>query len=106
LREFRITDGKIQTGGMRAKPEIADYILVYKNQKIDVIEAKADNLSASEGLTQAKAYADKLNIDYTYTANGRDIYEMSLKSDKEGDIIDFPTPDELWNKPYSDQNDW
>ncbi|NCB20354.1 MAG: hypothetical protein EOM88_00305 [Clostridia bacterium] len=106
FREFRITDGKIQTGGMRAKPEIADYILVYKNQKIDVIEAKADNLSASEGLTQAKAYADKLNIDYTYTANGRDIYEMSLKSGKEGDIIDFPTPDELWNKTYSDQNEW
>ena len=26
LREFRITDGKIQTGGTRAKPEIADYI--------------------------------------------------------------------------------
>ena len=31
LREFRITDGKIQTGGVRGKPEIADYILVYKN---------------------------------------------------------------------------
>ena len=27
LREFRITDGKIQTGGMRGKPEIADYVL-------------------------------------------------------------------------------
>ncbi len=34
LREFRITDGKIQTGGTRSKPEIADYILAYKNQKI------------------------------------------------------------------------
>jgi type I restriction enzyme R subunit len=31
LREFRITDGKIQTGGTRSKPEIADYILVYKH---------------------------------------------------------------------------
>ena len=29
-REFRITDGKILTGGKREKPEIADYILVYK----------------------------------------------------------------------------
>ncbi len=29
LREFRITDGRIQVGGGRAKPEIADYILVY-----------------------------------------------------------------------------
>lgn len=40
LREFRITDGRIQVGGQRAKPEIADYILVYKNQKIAVVESK------------------------------------------------------------------
>jgi len=30
LREHRFTDGKIQPGGTRGKPEIADYILVYK----------------------------------------------------------------------------
>lgn len=106
LREFRITEGKIQTGGMRAKPEIADYILVYKNQKIGVIEAKAENLSASEGVAQAKSYAEKLNIDYTYATNGKEIYEMSLKSGRESNIDNFPTPDELWSKTYSDQNEW
>ena len=106
LREFRITDGKIQAGGTRSKPEIADYILVYKNQKIGVIEAKAENLSASEGVAQAKSYAEKLNIDYTYATNGREIYEMSLKSGREINIDTFPTPDELWNKTYSDQNEW
>ena len=31
---------------------------------------------------------------------------MSLKSGREGNIPDFPTPDELWNKTYSDQNEW
>lgn len=106
LREFRITDGKIQTGGTRSKPEIADYILVYKNQKIGVIEAKAENLSASEGVAQAKSYARKLNIDYTYATNGKEIYEMSLKSGHEGSIDKFPSPDELWAKTYSDQNEW
>jgi type I restriction enzyme R subunit len=106
LREFRITEGKIQTGGTRAKPEIADYILVYKNQKIGVIEAKAENLSASEGVAQAKSYAEKLNIDYTYATNGKEIYEMSLKSGHEGNVDNFPTPDELWAKTYSDQNEW
>ena len=44
LREFHITAGKIQAGGSRAKPMIADYILVYKNRKIGVIEAKSDQL--------------------------------------------------------------
>jgi len=106
LREFRITDGKIQAGGTRAKPEIADYVLVYKNQKMGVIEAKAENLEATDGVAQAKAYAGKLQIDYTYATNGKEIYEMSLKSGHEGEISDFPTPDELWNKTYSDQNEW
>jgi len=106
LREFRITDGKIQAGGMRAKPEIADYILVYKNCKIGVIEAKAENLSVSEGVTQAKAYAQKLQIDYTYATNGKEIYEMSMKTGNESDISNFPTPDELWHKTFSDQNSW
>ncbi len=33
LREYIITFGKIQSGGGRAKPLIADYILVYKGTK-------------------------------------------------------------------------
>ena len=106
LREFRITDGRIQAGGMRGKPEIADYILVYKNRKIGVIEAKAENLEATEGVAQAKSYAEKLQIDYTYATNGKEVYEMSMKNGQEGNIADFPTPDELWNKTFSDQNEW
>ncbi|MFA5643235.1 MAG: DEAD/DEAH box helicase family protein [Candidatus Paceibacterota bacterium] len=105
-REFRITEGKIQAGGMRGKPEIADYILVYKNRKIGVIEAKAENLEATEGVAQAKAYAQKLQIDYIYATNGKEIYEISMKTGQEGIIVNFPTPDELWNKTYSDQNEW
>jgi type I restriction enzyme, R subunit len=106
LREFRITDGRIQVGGTRAKPEIADYVLVYKNHKIGVIEAKADNLAATEGVAQAKAYAQKLQIAYTYATNGKEIYEISMDNGKEGNIAKFPAPDELWNKIYSDQNEW
>lgn len=106
LREFRITDGKIQVGGTRSKPEIADYILVYKNRKIGVIEAKAEDLMATEGVAQAKGYAEKLQIDYTYATNGKEIYEMSMKTGREGNITNFPTPDELWNKTFSDQNEW
>lgn len=106
LREFRITEGKIQTGGTRSKPEIADYILVYKNRKIGVIEAKADTIPVAEGVAQAKAYAEKLHIDYTYSTNGKEIYEISMKTGKEEEIKKFPTPDELWNKTFSDWNEW
>ena len=110
LREFRITDGKIQAGGVRGKPEIADYILVYKNQKIGVIEAKQEGLPASEGVAQAKSYASKLCIDYTYATNGREIYQISMKGPEvEGVIEKFPTPDELWSKTFpleTDRNNW
>jgi type I restriction enzyme R subunit len=80
--------------------------LVYKNQKIGVIEAKAENLPVTEGVTQAKAYAEKLHIDYTYATNGKEIYAISMKTGKEGEIGNFPTPDELWNKTFSDWNEW
>jgi type I restriction enzyme R subunit len=40
LREFHITPGKIQTGGTRGNPEIADYVLVYHGQKVAIVEAK------------------------------------------------------------------
>ena len=106
LREFRITEGKIQIGGKRSNPEIADYVLIYKNRKIAVIEAKAENLPATEGVAQAKSYAEKLHIDYTYATNGKEIYQISMKSGQEGPVEKFPTPDELWSKTYSDQNEW
>jgi len=113
LREFRITDGKIQTGGTRTKPEIADYILVYKNLKIGVIEAKAESLEVGEGVAQAKAYAQKLKIDFTYATNGRDIYEISMETGEERSVFAFPTPEELWSKTFpnasldkENQNKW
>lgn len=106
LREYPITAGKIQTGGGRAKPMIADYVLVYKNRKIGIIEAKSVLQEVGEGVAQAKLYAHKLEINYTYASNGRDIYEISMASGLERPATAFPTPEELWNKTFSDQNEW
>jgi len=106
LREFRITEGRIQAGGTRAKAEIADYILVFKNQKIAVVEAKQEGLQATEGVAQAKAYAEKLKIEHTYATNGKEIYQISMKTGKENYVDKFPTPEELWNIVYSGQNEW
>lgn len=106
LREYHITTGKIQTGGGRAKPMIADYILVYKNRKIGVIEAKSDELEVGEGVAQAKTYAEKLHINTTYASNGKEIYEISMNPKAEGLVTAFPTPDELWHKTFSDENEW
>lgn len=106
LREYQITEGRIQVGGTRSKPEIADYILVYKNQKLAVIEAKKLESSKTEGLGQAKDYALKLQIQYTYSTNGKEIYQVDMKTGEEGDVLNFPAPIELWNKVNSNQNEW
>ncbi|MEI6296402.1 MAG: DEAD/DEAH box helicase family protein [bacterium] len=105
-REFRITDGKIQMGGGRGKPEIADYILSYKKEKLAVIEAKKLDDPSTEGVTQAKVYAQKLRIEYTYATNGKEIYQINMKTGDEEYVDKFPTPEELWNRTHTDQNEW
>jgi len=107
LREYKITLGKIQTGeSERAKPLIADYVLVYKSRKLAVIEAKSDELDVAEGVAQAKNYASMLKLDYTYATNGNQIYAINMKTGHEGLTASFPTPPELWNTSFSEQNQW
>jgi type I restriction enzyme R subunit len=40
-REYSITPGRIEGYGKRGKALTADYVLVYRNRKLDVAEAKA-----------------------------------------------------------------
>lgn len=106
LREYPITLGRIQTGGIRSKKLTADYVLVYKGIKLAVVEAKSVGTIVGEGVAQAKQYAEKLKIETTYSTNGKEIYQICMKTGTEGLVANFLTPDELWNKTYSDQNEW
>ncbi len=100
LREFPITQGKILSGGGRGKRLIADYVLVYKGIKLAVIEAKSDTLEVGEAVMQAKQYADKLELETTYATNGKQIYQICMKTGTEGIVENYLTPDELWEKTY------
>lgn len=106
LREYPITAGKIQTGGVRGKREIADYILVYKGVKLAVVEAKSNQQEVGEGVMQAKKYAQKLQLETTYSTNGIEIYQICMKSGAEAIVTDFLTPDQLWDKTFAEQNYW
>jgi len=105
-RNHPITDGKIQAGGGRGKILRADYVLAYKGRKLAVIEAKSDDLAVGEGVAQAKNYAAKLQLDTTFASNGKEIYQICMKTGKEGLIAAFPTPEALWNKTFAMQNAW
>ena len=105
-REYNINAGEIRAGGIRSSQMKADYVLVYKNRKLAVIEAKSNEQEVGEGVAQAKLYATKLELDYTYAANGKEIYEICLATGIERLVSGFPTPDELWSKVFGDSSEW
>ena len=74
LREYSLTFGRIQGGGKRGKPLIADYALVYRNHKLAVIEAKSYDRPLTEGVGQAKDYATKMHVRFAYATNGKGGY--------------------------------
>ncbi len=106
LREYSITPGRIEGRGRRGKPLSADYVLVYRNRKIAVIEAKPWDQALTEGVAQAKDYASKLAIRFTYSSNGQGIYCIDMETGKESEESRYPTPDELWDMTFAKANAW
>ena len=105
-REYPITLGRIEGHGKRGKALTADYVLVYRNTKLAVVEAKAWDEELTEGVAQAKNYAGKLSIRYTYSTNGQGIYGIDMLTGVEGELAQYPTPDELWNRTFAAHNTW
>lgn len=105
-REYVITIGRLEGHGHRGKADTADYVLVYRNTKLAVIEAKAWDKPYTEGVGQAKIYAEKLAIRFTYTTNGQQIYGIDMETGKEGDLPQFPGPEELWNRTFTQVDSW
>ena len=105
-REYPITLGRIEGHGKRGKALTADYVLEYRNTKLAVVEAKAWDKPLTEGVAQAKDYAGKLAIRFTYSTNGQGIYGIDMETGAEGEQSQFPTPDELWNLTFATRNAW
>jgi len=105
-REYPITQGRLEGTGRRGKPLTADYVLVYRNTKLAVVEAKAWDKPHTEGVGQAKDYAGKLAVRITYSTNGQGIYGIDMETGSESDIPYFPSPDELWDYTFADINAW
>src|SRR3990172_2359882 len=82
LREYPITLGRLEGHSRRAKPLIADYVLVYRNRKLAIIEAKAWDEELTEGVAQAKNYSGKMAVRFAYATNGRGIYGIDMQTGK------------------------
>ena len=99
-REFPMNQGMLLgSGGKRKKTIHADYVLEYRGKRLAVVEAKSDEKEYTDGVAQAKNYADHLDIRYTYSSNGDRHYLIDMKGD-EGEVSTFHSPEELWKMTY------
>ncbi len=105
-REYSITPGRIEGQGRHGKPLTADYVLEHRNTKLAVVEAKAWDEELTEGVGQAKNYAGKLAVRYTYATNGQSVYGIDMMTGKESELPRYPTPDELWAMTFAEENAW
>ena len=105
-REYPITLGRIEGHGNRGKALTADYVLEYRNTKLAVLEAKAWDKPLTEGVAQAKDYAGKLAVRFTYASNGHGIYGIDMHTGTEAELAQYPSPIELWNRTFATQNAW
>jgi type I restriction enzyme, R subunit len=105
-REYPITLGRLEGSGRRGKALIADYVLIHRNTRLAVIEAKAWDELPTEGVGQAKDYAAKMEVRFAYATNGQAIYGIDMETGREGEAPRYPTPDELWDLNFAEANEW
>lgn len=91
----QIAPGRIGTKGRQKRK--ADYVLMWGKRRVAVVEAKAEGLSAEEGVPQAKAYAKALGVRFAYATNGRRVIRVDLWDGASASfpLGQFPTPSEL-----------
>ncbi|HIX61094.1 MAG TPA: DEAD/DEAH box helicase family protein [Candidatus Halomonas stercoripullorum] len=105
--EVSFTAGRIIVRGrmhIRGKRRRADYLLSYqKNQPIAVIEAKDNKHSLGDGMQQALAYSDALDVPFVFSSNGdgflfHDRTGLGSQTETVLGLDEFPSPEMLWER--------
>lgn len=104
VAEYGFTDGRLIGAGQRGKQKKADYVLAYKNQKLAIVEAKAEGKEITDGLEQVKDYAEVLNIRFVYSTNGHGIYFFDMKTGRGEMVEKYHSPDDLFVMTFDDVN--
>lgn len=106
IREEYFTDGRMHIEGgkpLRGKRNYVDYLLVYKNVQLAVVEAKDNKYSIGAGMQQALRYAELLDVPFVYSSNGEGFlaHDRTLAAgaiEQELSLDAFPSPEELWHR--------
>ncbi len=105
--EVNLTKGRVMVRGrvaIRDKNKRADYVLYFKpNLPVAIIEAKDNNHQLGDGMQQALAYAEMLDLPFAITSNG-DGFLLHDKAGTSGKVEEalsldhFPSPAILWKR--------
>jgi type I restriction enzyme R subunit len=108
IRREVICPGRIQTGGKRGKSLSCDYVLEFNGHKLAALEAKRAGISHRDGVGQAKDYATRLGTRFAYASNGLRWFQCDMHTGAEDDdlALPFPSPQELWDRTFSDKSAW
>jgi len=106
VRREVITLGRLEGAGRRARQDVADFVLSFKDHKLAVVEAKKRDAPVTEGLAQAKRYATMLGARYAISTNGMGIYQADMLTGAEGPVDRYPAPQELWDAVFAAENEW
>lgn len=105
--EVGFTKGRIIVRGKlvaRGQAKRADYVLSYRpNLPVALIEAKDKAHSVGDGMQQALAYAETLDIPFVFSSNGdgfvfHDRTGASTPRETTIALEAFPSPEELWGR--------
>jgi type I restriction enzyme R subunit len=104
IRNEVICPGRIMTGSKRGAKVYSDYVLTYQGRKLAVVEAKKEDLSYTEGVRQAKDYAERLKCRIAYATNGHEIYQIDMLTKKESLVDDYISPQVMWDYTFGDDS--
>ena len=97
--QLRIGRGRVNLTGEKmydsAQEIIADYLLRYRGVPLAIVEAKAENETAADGIQQGSRYAQRLSIRFSIATNGT---EWILSDNGTGafeNLSSPPTPEEI-----------
>ena len=105
--EVSFTAGRVIVRGRlhaRGKQKRADYLLSYRrNQPLAVIEAKDNNHRLGDGMQQALAYSEDLDVPFAFSSNGdgflfHDRTGLGPRTEVQLRLDQFPSPEELWER--------
>jgi len=100
LRQYPISDDRFFVEGEEYKrlptAKYADYVLLYNNVVVGVLEAKAEDENPMSHLSQAQDYAKRLDVPFAYISNGKTTILYDRRTMKTEEVGDYIAPEAMY----------